>query len=360
MNFKNKLKAINANAYPKHLFYSPEWLVLGVNNICNLHCKMCDVGTGYNDSNFAVNLVGSTPLHMPIELIKKIMDQAAQYFPNVKIGYAFTEPLVYTHLEESLAYARQKNLYTSITTNALSLPQKAEMLCKNGLNELAISLDGTESIHNEIRGNKKSFQNAVRGIETILEQPNPPDISVFFVITEWNIEVMKNFVDYFKKYPLKRLGFMHTNFTPTSIAEKHNQVYGNTYPATISNVSDIAIEKMDLALLLKQITEIKNTKYPFPVVFSPDISTAEKINTFYLHPEKILGKKCNDVSRNIMIKSNGTIIPAHGRCYNLTIGNIYEKTIKEIWNSEIISKFRNDLNNSGGLFPACSRCCSAF
>lgn len=360
MNFTNTLKSINANVYPQHLFYSPEWLVLGVNNICNLHCKMCDVGNGNTESNFSQNLVGSRPLHMPMELIKIIFDQAALYFPKVKIGYAFTEPLVYLHLEESLQYAKEKKLYTAVTTNALTLPQKAEMLGKQEVNDVFISLDGTEEIHNYIRGNKNSFQKAVEGIEKLLSQNKRPDISVFFVITEWNIGNMKAFADFFGKYPLKQLGFMHTNFTPLHIAEKHNETYGNTYHSTLSNTTEIDIDKMNLDELFHQISQIKSASYPFPVSFSPAVNTMDELKKFYLKPEILIGKGCNDVSRNIMIKSNGTVIPAHGRCYNLEIGNIYQENLKDIWNSKVISRFRSDLKKAGGLLPACSRCCSAF
>lgn len=360
MHLKNKLQSLNAAIYPQHLFYGPKWLVLGVNNICNLHCKMCDVGVGYSESNFSSNLVGSKPLHMPLDLIKKVMDEAAVFFPKTKIGYAFTEPLVYTHLEESLLYAKQKNLYTAITTNALTLPQKAEMLCKSGLNEISISLDGTQEIHNEIRGNTKSFQNAIKGIEVLLNEDKRPDISVFFVITEWNISDMVDFANFFKNYPIKRLGFMHTNFTPAHIADYHNITWGANYHATLSNTNEIDTENMDLKLLMDSINEIKQTQYPFEVSFSPNINSIDQLEIFYLKPEILFGKKCNDVSHNIMIKSDGTVIPAHGRCYNLKIGNLYKQNLKEVWNSKTIAQLRNDLNNSGGLFPACTRCCSAF
>jgi len=54
------------------------------------------------------------------------------------------------------------------------------------------------------------------------------------------------------------------------------------------------------------------------------------------------------------------VIPAHGRCYNIELGNIYRQSLKEIWQSNALKKIRKDLKNDGGLFPACSRCCSAF
>lgn len=351
---------INRQFWSKHLYYSPKWIVLGVNNICNLHCKMCDVGIKNLTSNFATNLVGTHPINMPLELIKKVFDQVSHFYPSSKIGYGFTEPLIYPHLIESLQYAKQKSLYTSITTNALNLVHKAKELVEANVDSVYISLDGPEDIHNYIRGHKSSFQKAINGIDKLLSQPNPPEIGVFCVITEWNIGRLKEFVDSFKKMPISQLGFMHTNFTPASVAETHNQFYGFKYPATDSNVDEIDIDAMDLNLLWDEIIEIRKESYPFSVSFSPELYSQCEVLDFYQKPEKLIGKRCHDAFNNIMIKSDGSVIPAHGRCYNLTIGNLNETPLNQIWNSSEISNFRKTLNNAGGLLPACSRCCSAF
>jgi radical SAM protein with 4Fe4S-binding SPASM domain len=354
------LKKVNQKVLPKNYLYAPEWIVLGVNNVCNLHCKMCDVGTKNLDTNFAVNLVGTHPINMPLELVKKIMDQTAQYYPKAKIGYAFTEPLVYPFLEESLAYAQSLNLYTSITTNALTLPQKAEILVKTGLNDLYISLDGPEEIHNEIRGHKKSFAKALEGIEKIHSFDNPPKVSVFCVITEWNIGYLQEFIAALSHFPLERIGFMHTNFTSEQMADDHNINFSKNYPATVSNMELINLDNMDLDVLWNEISAIKSMDSIFPLSFSPELSSKEELNRFYHSPMTKMGKKCNDIYSNIMIKSDGSVIPAHGRCYNLTIGNINDESLTRIWKSTVLSEFRNTLQKNGGLLPACNRCCSAF
>lgn len=355
-----KLKSANARFFPQHLFYNPDWLVLGVNNICNLHCKMCDVGVDYNQSNFFQNLMGARPINMPLELLQQVFDQAARYFPNVKIGYAFTEPLIYPHLIESLWYADERQLYTAITTNALNLKRHADGLLSTQLDDIFISLDGPQDIHNHIRGHKSSFQRAVQGMEVLFEHEKAPGISIFCVITEWNIGHLVEFVDYFKDFPIKQLGFMHTNFTDASIAAIHNQQVGEHYPATASNMEEINIANMDMDVLWEEMQVIKSREYAFPVTFSPEVNSREHLDVFYHHPEILMGKRCNDAFANIMVKSNGDVIPAHGRCYNLTIGNLYENNLKTIWNDKVISRFRQSLNKAGGLLPACSRCCSAF
>jgi len=354
------LRRINMKLYPEKLFFGPEWIVLGVNNICNLHCKMCDVGTGYDQSNFAVNLVGTHPVNMPLELIKRVIDDVAENFPGAKIGYAFTEPLIYPHLIESLQYARSKKLYTAVTTNALTLVKCADDLCEAGLNDLFISLDGPEEIHNFIRGHKSSFQRACDGMKKVFLNANRPNVSVFCTITEWNINQLKRFVDFFADWPLKQIGLMHTNFTPEHVVKHHNSMYGKSYPASVSNITETDIGSMDMQVLWNEIVKIRSASYPFRVSFSPELSSIRELEVFYKMPEILIGKKCTDIFRNIMIKSDGSVIPAHGRCYNLPIGNIYENSIGEIWNSRVVSKFRKDITKAGGLFPACSRCCSAF
>lgn len=356
----NKAKYINQTVFPQKLFYGPEWLILGVNNTCNLHCKMCDVGVDYQQSNFFQNLVGTRPLHMPLELFKKIADQASAFYPGVKLGYAFTEPLVYSQLYESLKYASSKGLFTSITTNGLSLRKWADKLCDADLGEINISLDGPPDVHNHIRGYHQSFEKAIEGIDYLFSQKKHPQISVFCVITQWNIGRLVEFADLLRKYPLKTLGFMHTNYTPDYLADSHNSQFGSLYHATASNMTDIDLSQYDLHLLHNETEQLRSTDYPFKIAFSPEIYDESSLREFYQRPEKKFGKRCFDIFRAVMIKSNGDVIPAHGRCYNLTIGNLYEQDLKQIWNSRVISDFRKAVNNSGGLLPACSRCCSAF
>ncbi len=355
------IKTLNKKILPSHYLFSPEWIVLGVNNVCNLHCKMCDVGTKNLDSNFAQNLVGTHPINMPLPLVKKIIDQTSKYYPKAKLAYAFTEPLVYPHLIESLEYANKKGLYTTITTNALTLKHKAQNLIASGINEVYVSLDGPEEIHNEIRGHKKSFQKAVEGIELLLNGSKKPKVNIICAITEWNIEYLKELLESLKYLPIDEVGFMHTQFVTKESAALHEKSpWSIIYPASDSNMDLLNLENMDLNRLLEEVSVIKKSSYPFKVYFSPEIDTKENLQLYYKHTEKIIGKQCHAVYSSLMIKSDGTVIPAHGRCYNLEMGNIYHESLKDIWDSKVLKKLRGDLNKAGGLFPACSRCCSAF
>ena len=356
----NRLRRINAIYYPQRVFQAPKWLVLGVNNTCNLHCKMCDVGVSYTQSNFYANLMGSTPIHMPLELFEKISDQASRFFPGVKLGFAFTEPLIYIHLEKALLYAKEKKLFTSITTNGLGLKKWVDVLVESNVSEVNVSLDGPPDVHNFIRGNAHSFHKAVEGIKELASRTKSIAIKVFCVITEWNVNYLTAFLESLGDLPVRSVGLMHSNFTSEEVADNHNVAFGKIYHATATNISDTHNEAIDTDALWKQITVVKKRNWNFDVNFYPEIGSAERLEAYYQHPELFFGKRCMDIFSNLMIKSNGDVIPAHGRCYNLRIGNLYENDLREIWNAEPITAFRRTLTDNGGLLPACSRCCSSF
>ena len=359
--FRTKFINLNQKLYPGHLYYSPDWLVLGVNNACNLHCKMCDVGTGYSGSNFSHHLLDARPVNMPLNLFRKICGELRCYFPDTKLGYAFTEPLIYPHLLESLAIAQKENLFTALTTNGLKLVELAPELAVSGLNCLMVSIDGPPATHNSIRGNTRAFESAFNGIIKLLALSRGRiKVSVYFTITEWNFDKLTEFISFFRKIPLERIGFMHPNYVNRSMTQIHNHRWGDRYTATESNLAGMNLENIVLPVLMEQIHQIRNRLHAFPVSFSPDLNSLEELVNYYNHPEILIGKRCNDAFRIMMIKSNGEVIPSHGRCYNIVAGNIFENNLKQIWNSETLVQFRKNLLKSGGLFPACARCCSAF
>jgi len=353
-------KTINRMVSPGHLFYPPEWVVLGVNNACNLHCQMCDVGLGNSDTVFGRNLTGTRPMNMPLEMVNSIVDQLAETWPSTRMGFGFTEPLIWPGLVDAVAYAEDRGVGTAVTTNGLTLDNLAEPLSDAGLSDLYLSIDGTAEIHDRIRGREGAFDRAMKGVEYILRRNPRPRISIFCVITPWNINNLGPFLEEMATLPLETVGFMHTNFTTQKVADAHNALWGKVYPATPSNIGPFDPADIDLKKLQQAITELKACSAPFDISFSPELDTIEQIERFYLRPDVLIGSSCSDIDRTLMVKSDGSVIPCHGRCYDLTIGNVNEQTLSEIWNAEAIADLRRALRSSGGLLPACSRCCSAF
>ena len=78
------------------------------------------------------------------------------------------------------------------------------------------------------------------------------------------------------------------------------------------------------------------------------------------NPEIAVGRQCIDAFRSIMIDPDGDIIPVHGRCFRFPVVNVHREGLEGAWNHERLSQLRRTLAKSGGLLPACTRCCSGF
>ena len=360
----NRLRTLNVLLHPQRLFYAPDWIVLAVNNACNLHCRMCDVGAEFEGSNFYRNLMGSSPLNMPIDLVRGVVDQAAAAWPRVSIGFAFTEPLAYPPIVEAVRLASSRGLKTSVTTNGLTLTPHAEGLVGAGLRHLMVSLDGPPAIHNQIRGHKASFEKAIEGIGRYLDHASrasaPTGVSVFCTITEWNIGHLEEFLEILRPLRLEQVGLMHTSFVTEETAREHNLSFGPGYPATASNLSAIDLQAMDLDRLWEELGSIEARRWPWPLSLSPRLESRARLEVYYREPSVPVGQRCNDTFSKMLIQSNGDVLPAAGRCFNVRVGNLHERSLPEIWNGEALGTFRKTLVDEGGLLPACSRCCAAY
>jgi MoaA/NifB/PqqE/SkfB family radical SAM enzyme len=355
-----RLRALNERFFPDRLLFGPAQIILGVNNFCNLRCVMCDVGTGDSQTNFGANLVGAKTRSMPIELFRHIAGEVAAFCPGAHLGFAFTEPLAWRPIGEALAIAREHSLAASVTTNGLLLTRHADNLAHGQCRHLAVSLDGPEAIHDQIRRHPGSYERAVAGIEALAAKPGAPEIAVYCTITEANVGSLRPFLQQMSSLPLKRVGLLHNNFITAEQAEQHNAAYDGALHATASNVFLTDPSKIDLQLLAEELQEIEKSAYPFPVLIQPHLTGAASLETYYRRPDQFVGRACHDVSRMLMLDPDGEAIPVHGRCFRFPIGNIREQSLASLWNHDRLAELRRSLRQAGGLLPACSRCCSGF
>jgi hypothetical protein len=345
--------SLTAAARPRHV-------ILGVNNFCNLRCVMCDVGTGHAESNFGANLMGSQTRSMPWDLFRLIADDIAQFCPQARLGFAFTEPLAWSPLGDALAYASGLGLHATVTTNGLLLPRRAEELVAGGCRELFVSLDGPPAVHDRIRRRAGSFARAIEGISAVARLGDAPEIAVFCTISEYNVGHLAAFVAAMRDLPLKQVGLMHNNFVTPAQAEAHNARYGALYPATPSNTFESDPAAIDIARLSAELAEIAAADWPFELTIQPDLTGAADLETNYRRPAHFVGRRCHDAFRMLMIDADGEAIPVHGRCYRFPIANVRDVGLARLWTHPKTTALRATLDAAGGLLPACSRCCGGF
>lgn len=360
MTVATRLRSINERFLPGHLLAGPEWLILCVNNHCNLHCRMCDVGTGNGETNFGGNLTGAGTRSMPIALCRTIIDEVAQTYPNATVAFAYTEPLAWPQLGEALDYARVKGVATTVTTNGLLLERHAAMLASSGAKSIAVSIDGTAEVHDHIRRKQQSHDRAVRGIAQLRDRPGAPPVTVACTVSSWNCGNLAAFVTEMAELDLARLVITHNSFVTHAMAERHNSRHGANMPATPSNIFESDVGAIDTHLLAAELAKVAAIRTPFPVQIQPGLIAETELNRYYVQHDSWIGSSCKDAFRMMMIDSDGMVFPAHGRCYRTPAGRFGELSLKQLWNAGPLSELRRALRADGGFLPACTRCCSAY
>src|SRR5947199_3533481 len=150
----------------------PLTIYWNVNSVCNLHCKMCDVGTFNESSNFFKNLRIDRKLHeIKPERFEGVVDEVARFRPTIAING--TEPLMYKPLGRVTTYARRAGLEVAVTTGAYNLPEHAEELAEAGLTRLNVSIDGAPALPNQIRRRQHVFGRPTTGIDRCNQASTP-------------------------------------------------------------------------------------------------------------------------------------------------------------------------------------------
>lgn len=167
----------------------PGWgpvVVWNATKTCNLECVHC-----YADAEIK-RFAGELSTE---EAERMIEDLASMNVPALLISGG--EPLVRPDIVDLAEYAIALGVRVTFSTNGTLIDEKkAERLAKIGVTYVGISVDGGEQRHDQFRGRKGAFRDAIRGIRNCrkagirvgvrftVTQENLPDLGEVFRIVE--------------------------------------------------------------------------------------------------------------------------------------------------------------------------------
>ncbi|MBC7388194.1 MAG: radical SAM protein [Opitutaceae bacterium] len=194
----------------------PSTIMLEVTNHCNLKCITCP-----REYKFGHEMdLG----HMPIEELKKVVDQAYPYIDSIGLT-GLGEPLIYKHLEEALQYIKGKNkgIITSLSTNA-NLPKTFERVKSilPYLDTLQISTDGIGEVYEAVRlraSYQELYNNIILIRDYIREQKIDTDLMFNVVIVKENYKQMAELVTLSNELGISYLNFARFNLAAAKINE---------------------------------------------------------------------------------------------------------------------------------------------
>ena len=347
----NALKIVMS--YPKTIF-------LVVNSVCNLHCKMCDLGQNNLSGMFHKVLAPIGRPELPLDRLDTILDEVLDWQPTIAV--TSSEPLLYKPLYNLIRLVKKRGFSFQLTTNALLLPQHAERLAQSGIDQLWISIDGPPHVHDCIRGKNGLWNNIAKGIKIFLKSRGSnsvPKLHVNYAISNHNYNCLTDTLDHFcrQAWPIDSIVFSHLNFVTPEMARLHNLLVGEKYPAYASCLSDADPFSVDLDCLFEQLKSVEQES-PFPVHFSPRLDRAG-LELFYRdHGQAVSTPGCKALMHAVQILADGNVTGST-RCFRISLGNVFEQSLTQIWNGLKRKTMLRDIS-SLGLFPACLRCCGAF
>jgi MoaA/NifB/PqqE/SkfB family radical SAM enzyme len=299
---------------------------------------------------------------MQTETCRKLISDVAGFGPIICISGV--EPLLHSELDSIIETIKSKKLYLSISTNGILLEQHANMLARSGLDEIVVSIDGIEGVHDSIRG-QGVYKKVLSGIRRLKQAiaVNPQRrirIIVNCCISDRNCNSLSDFAREMVTYEdIDMLSFTFMYFVTEKASHAQVAEFHDLGETSASHISGISLSSIDTGRLWDQIQEIKTMPFSCRISFNIDFKSPETLYNYFHAPEIKLGKKrCLIPWNRATILHNGDCI-IHNRCIAYKTGNILKMSFRDIWNGPPYRAFRTRLIEAG-LFPACARCCGVI
>ncbi len=135
------------------------YLFLEITRKCNLACRHC--GSDCISQGHTRELTTASWL-------KIIEDMANQFFPPPTLVLTGGEPILHPDFRRIIEKIHSIGMRWGLVTNGYNInARKIELLEKNGIQSITISLDGSRQSHNWLRGKSDSFRKTIKAMEHI-------------------------------------------------------------------------------------------------------------------------------------------------------------------------------------------------
>ena len=140
----------------------PYIFVFEVTNVCNLKCPFCLTGKGISG--------GRDVRHMKYEEAKEILDAVGDYIYFLQV-YTWGEPLLNKDLIKIIEYAKQKNIYVMLSTNATAMtPEYNNRLLDSGIDYITVAIDGGSNATYQIYRVGGNYDKVLNNVANMIDQ----------------------------------------------------------------------------------------------------------------------------------------------------------------------------------------------
>ena len=258
---------------------------------------------------------------------------------------------------------QSKGLHSKyITTNGTVIGDDkaealAELVASGFLRHISVSIDGPQSFHDEIRGQKGAFDktaNNIRGLRKVFAARGLGlPLSINTTLTSGNLHLLSEIVDAAAELEVKLIGLNQLMFATHQEVEQTLQIIGETNPALITTyvTDDPGINPQEVAPVLKKAVEYAESK-GVTINWRP-AQSYEHLEKYYTPNEPLRGR--------CFYPYFGGRVTFDGKVHfcpviRTEMGDVRKEPLEEIWNGPKFVGLRKKLLEHG-IFPVCRRCC---
>jgi len=338
----------------------PDSISFTITNVCNLRCQMCGQ---WSETGYVNNDSERMKREICLSDWKRVTDELAAnniYSVLLRGGEAF----LYPDIIDLIEYVNSKGIFISIDTNGTVMGNHVKDLVRIGKIHLTFSVDGPEEIHDMVRGVPGSFRKMYQNILALneLEKENPGRISksITFTVSPYSYKGLSQIPDIARSLNIPTITVVPYYYCKKKTAEEYERLIQKEFGCRSFSARGFQYEEsgIDLSLFKEEYRKyLQNLKglYNFPYMGSTkDGFHLNDFVTWFQDTTTWVGtQRCMNIERFIDIQPDGSV----NFCTDfpdVSIGNIMEKTIQEIWNGESADTFRRF--RAENLLPICVRC----
>ena len=334
----------------------PSAAFIEVNYDCVLRCKMCQLWT----ADFKKSRIGKKKI-LSLDEMKAAIDELSS--SGIK-NYCFIggEPFLRKDLLDIIGYCKERNLSCITVSNGYLIEEElAERIVLSGLDILAVSIDGpTNEIHDRIRGVKGAFDHAVRAIKLIRKRQKElnaehPKVAIACTVSSNNFLNLPDMIDLAKSLDVREIRFQYISVIGKGTLELTNRMMGEKVIGTHNFVGippSYLVPREQIDKLDDVLNEInKRAGGQVECHLDPAFLTGDRS---FMETGIFPVWDCAEPWSRAYMTPTGDFMPCP-MFPDYNMGNIREKSFKEIWNGKRARNLRKRL--SKGLPPICRKCC---
>lgn len=309
-------------------------VILMPHSACNCRCVMCDI---WKDNR---NLKQLTEADVTGLL------GALRKFGTKQVLMSGGEALLNANFFRLCEILKAEKIKVSLLSTGLSIKKHALNILK-WVDDLIVSIDGDEALHDAIRNVPGAFNKLREGVDHIKSIQPQYRITARTVIHRLNFRNWPNIIE-----AARQIGIDQVSFLPADVS---SHAFNRQTAWDEPKQQEILPGEGELAEFQQVVAGVLSRQQYFENCFIAE--SRDKINDIYRYYAAFYGhnafpfKKCNAPWVSAVIEADGEVRPCF---FHEGIGNISDNKLDEILNSERAINFRKTLDMA--IDPVCVKC----